>query len=144
MLSSDLSSKQKELFAQRQSLLTSAVGAFDAMIDLATAGHVSLHAELADDVVELQRELARGATAVVHRGVLYGNVVRLLLLSSIDCIQIVLHLQPVAIKRFDESVIHHELNELRREIALMALLRHDNVVPFIGAHTTDVCLLCLL
>jgi hypothetical protein len=43
---------------------------------------------------------------------------------------------PVAVKKFHESALEFKPEDIRKEVALLSLLDHPNLVEFIGAKVT--------
>jgi serine/threonine protein kinase len=116
----------QRLIGRRQRTLMQNRDALRAIVALAVDGRLCTHAELdEDDVVVLDGGGGGGDDAV--RG------------APDTCRASLLGVEDVALKRVELPAADSDgaVRRLRREVALLSLIRHPHIVPLVAAHTTS-------
>eukprot|EP01114_Cavostelium_apophysatum_P013008 TRINITY_DN3062_c0_g1_i1.p1 TRINITY_DN3062_c0_g1~~TRINITY_DN3062_c0_g1_i1.p1 ORF type:complete len:754 (+),score=209.48 TRINITY_DN3062_c0_g1_i1:33-2294(+) len=89
-------------------------GMLHPLLELVVRGEIQPHLEI--DMNEVKYDptpIAEGGSGRVFRGHWRGN--------------------EVAIKEFSDSMLNFSIVEFKREVAILSMLRHENLVPFYGA-----------
>ncbi|EGC35395.1 hypothetical protein DICPUDRAFT_152279 [Dictyostelium purpureum] len=100
----------------------------ESLIEEVVKDNITVHTEINYNEVSLHKWIASGASGKVYNGQYKGKDVAIKVLGPEVC-------------------VHFDLNEFKREVALMSIFKHDNLVRCLGAgsygdnyfHITDYC-----
>ncbi|KAH3767115.1 mitogen-activated protein kinase kinase kinase [Pelomyxa schiedti] len=87
------------------------------VIENALAGRKTYHNEIPPDALTIETMIGRGAAGKVYKGKYKGEV--------------------VAIKHYSEDNIVFDIQEFKKELTLMSVLDHENLIHCLGACTLD-------
>jgi len=89
--------------------------AIQPILELSLSGDIQTHKEIDPAEIEFEELLAEGSSGKVYKGKWKGL--------------------EVALKKFEDDMLSFSMIEFRREVAIMSILKHPNLVLFYGACT---------